>query len=177
MTGSPVFQKVILVCGLPGSGKSTVAEAIAQKLSIPILSADPIESSIVKSGIARSFETGLAAYFVAEALAAEQLKVGMSVIIDAVNPVKEAREMWRNLATKFGAQRIVIECLLDSHLHKTRIESRIRNMPGMPEVTWNDVENRRQEYVAWEEPRLVLDTAGNIQSNVERALNYINAQI
>ena len=65
------MQKVIVVSGLPGAGKSTVAESVAGELRLPIFSVDPIEASIIKSGIQRSFETGLAAYLVAEALVNE----------------------------------------------------------------------------------------------------------
>lgn len=161
---------------MPGSGKSTAAEGIAETLKIPIFSVDPIEASLIRSGKKRSFETGLAAYVVAEALASEQLRLGISVIIDAVSPVSEAREMWHNLATRFGARLIVIECVLDSGLHKKRIESRVRNMPGIPEVIWKDVEDRRKEYMAWEEPRLVLDTSESIQNNLEKSLEYINIE-
>jgi shikimate kinase len=39
-------QKVIVVSGLPGSGKSTIAEGVANKLRLPIFPVDPIESSI-----------------------------------------------------------------------------------------------------------------------------------
>jgi adenylate kinase family enzyme len=56
--------KIIIVSGLPGTGKSTIAEQIADKLHFPIFSADPIESSILKTKIERNFQTGLAAYFV-----------------------------------------------------------------------------------------------------------------
>jgi predicted kinase len=76
-------SKLIIISGLPGSGKSTVAESLAAKLSVPLFSVDPIESAILKSGLKRSFETGLAAYLVAEALAGEHLKLGLSVIIDS----------------------------------------------------------------------------------------------
>ena len=149
-------EKVLVVSGLPGSGKSTIAEDIANQLRLPIFSVDPIESSIIKSGIKRSFETGLAAYLVAEALADEQLDLGLSVIIDAVNPVQEARDMWQNLSHKHNAKLIIIECVLDRDLHKQRIESRVRNIHGIAEVTWSDVEDRRNEYLAWREERFNL---------------------
>jgi len=167
------LKKVIVISGLPGSGKSTVAEGVAEKLKLPIFSVDPIESSIVKSGLKRSFETGLAAYLVAGALAAEQLSLGLSVIIDAVNPVREARDMWHNLSDKHNSRLIIIECVLNGDLHKERLESRVRNMHGIPEVTWSDVENRRNQYLEWKEERLVLDTSESKEDNLGKALKYI----
>ena len=52
---------LIVMSGLAGSGKSTIAEAIGRVRGCPVLSVDPIESAIVGSGITRSFETSLAA--------------------------------------------------------------------------------------------------------------------
>jgi predicted kinase len=167
-------SKLIIISGLPGSGKSTIAESLAENLSVPLFSVDPIESSIINSGIKRSFETGLAAYLVAETLAGEQLKCGLSVIIEAVNSVQEARDMWHNLVRQQDATLIIIECVLNSELHKERIESRIRNMHGIPEVTWEDVENRSKEFVPWIEERLVLDTANAHEESVKKALDYIH---
>lgn len=166
---------VIIIVGLPGVGKSTVAEGLAEELAFPLFSVDPIESSIIKSGAERSFQTGLAAYLVAEALASENLKLGLSVITDSVSAVKEARKIWCDLSKKHHARLIIIECVLDSDSHKKRVESRVRNIHGIPELTWNDVEDRRKIYVPWEEERLVLDTAGNAEENLERALKYIDS--
>lgn len=164
---------LIIISGLPGSGKSTLAEAIARTLTLPILSVDPIESSIIKGGIPKSFETGLAAYLIAETLAAEYLKLNISTIIDAVNPVKESRELWYNLSKRFNAQLVIIECVLDQETHKKRIKSRVRNIHGLPEVTWDDVENRRKLYLPWSEERLMINSANNVEENLKKALEYI----
>jgi len=165
--------KLIVVSGLPGSGKSTVSEAIAEQLKFPIFSVDPIESSILKSGLAKNYETGLAAYIVTQNLASEQLKLGMSIIIDAVNPVNEARAIWHKLEKEYNAKLIIIECTLDKEIHKKRLHDRVRNMHGIPEVTWEDIENRKKEYLPWQEQRLVLDTAQPHEENVHKALLYI----
>jgi len=169
-----VKSKLIIITGLPVSGKSTLAESIANKLKLPVFSVDPIESAVLKTGIKRSFETGLAAYLIAETLADAQLKLGISVIIDAVSPVKEARDMWQKLSRENHAHLVIIECVLNPDLHKKRVESRIRNIHGIPEVTWKDVENRRKEYLKWKEERLVIDTASSPKYNLTKALEYIN---
>lgn len=168
--------KLIVIAGLPGSGKSTLSEAIAKKLCIPVFSVDPIESAVISSGFKQSFETGLAAYQVAAALAHEQLKLNISVIIDAVSPVIEARQMWQKLSTDHKARLIIIECInSDIELHQQRIEARVRNIQGIPEVTWEDVEKRRLEYLAWTEPRLTIDTAEDLDTNISKSLTYIDS--
>ena len=164
--------RLIVFSGLPGSGKSTLAEQVSKKIKIPIFSVDPIESAIIKSGIEKSFETGYAAYLVAENMAIEQLKLGISVIIDAVNSVKEAHEIWINLAKKYNVKLFIIECVCTNlSIHKERIESRTRNIYGIPEVTWSDVEKRRNEYLNWDIPHLVVDT--NQNNNFEKIMEYI----
>ena len=168
------MKKLIVITGLPGVGKSTVAEGIARVLSFPVFSVDPIESAILQSGITRSFETGLAAYVVAERLAAEQLKLGISVIIDAVSGVQEAWDMWRGLSATYDARLIVIECVLAEEIHRQRIERRVRGLHGIPEVTWADIEKRKLEYLPWDKEHLLLDTSGARESVIEKAVDYVN---
>jgi len=171
-------NNLILLSGLPGSGKSTLAEAVAKKLRLPLFSVDPIESAIIRSGIEKSFETGYAAYLVAESLATEQFKLGSSVVIDAVNAEEEAKGVWRELAKKQNATLIIIECATsDTALHKKRIEERVRSLHGLPEVTWERVEERRKAYTPWKEQTLKVDTANELQSNLEEAVRYIKRQV
>jgi predicted kinase len=152
-------QKLIVLSGLPGSGKSTLAEAISSSLSVPVFSVDPIEAAMWRGGLARS-QTGVAAYDVAVTLADEHLRLGHSVIIDAVNPVEAPRAAWRSLAAKHHVALKIIECVCaDEAVHRRRIEARIRAIDGMPEVTWARVLQRRAEYQGWTDERLILDTS------------------
>lgn len=163
--------------GLPGAGKSTIAERLAQRLHMPVFSVDPIESAMIRAGIAQSFETGLAAYLVAEALASEQLKLGTSVIIDAVNAEEEGKDVWRGLARRHGLDPIILEIYVgDQAVHRRRVEARVRNLHGFSEVTWERVEARRATWTQWKEPVLRLDATREIAVNVRAALDYIQAR-
>jgi predicted kinase len=167
-------QKLIVVAGLPGSGKSTVAEALSGALSLPVFSIDPIEAAMWRGGLAKA-ETGIAAYEVAIALAGEHLRLGHSVIVDAVNPVEAPRAAWQDLAATHRADLRIIECVCsDETVHRQRVEARVRNIAGMPEVTWARVLQRRAEYEPWTDPRLTLDTsAQSAEQLLVAAVNYL----
>jgi predicted kinase len=165
---------LIVLSGLPGSGKSMVAEGLSRTLSIPLFSVDPIEAAMWRGGLAKD-QTGIAAYEVAIALADENLRLGHSVIVDAVNPIEAPRAAWRSLAAKHRAEMKIIECVCaDEAVHRRRIEARVRNIAGMPEVTWDRVQRRRAEYEAWTDARLTLDTsAKSADQLLAEALNYV----
>ncbi|MEM7639007.1 MAG: AAA family ATPase [Pseudomonadota bacterium] len=169
-------QKLIVMAGLPGSGKSTIAKGLAESLEALLLSVDPIEAAMWESGLSRS-ETGITAYSVARAMAAENLKLGRTVVIDAVNPVEAARNMWRTLSAECRVPLIFIEALCaDEAVHQSRIEARIRNITGMSEVRWDRVVERRQEYEPWTQTRLQLDTSKEAASElIQTALAYLES--
>ena len=68
----------------------------------------------------------------------------------------------------------IIECVcVDEAIHRQRIEARVRNIAGLPEVTWARVLERRAEYEAWADPRLVLDTSrASPEQLLSDALDY-----
>ncbi|MDP3076028.1 AAA family ATPase [Bradyrhizobium sp.] len=167
-------MQLIVLSGLPGSGKSTLAGGLSRTLSIPVFSVDPIEAAMWRSGFAEQ-STGIAAYDVAVALADEHLRLGHSVIADAVNAVEAPRAAWRHLAGKYRADLKIIECVcMDEAVHRQRIEARIRNITGMREVTWARVLERRAEYEDWADARLILDTSADAPEGLlAAALRYV----
>ena len=167
-------QRLIVLAGLPGSGKSTLAEGLSRHLALPILSVDPIEAAMWRGGLSRD-QTGIAAYEVAQALAGEHLRLGHSVIIDAVNPVEAPRAAWRRLAAEYRADLKIIECICaDEATHRRRIEARVRNIDGMAEITWARVEQRRAGYEAWTDARLTLDTSADTPEKLlAEAIGYL----
>ena len=166
---------LIVLPGLPGSGKTAIATGIAAARRLPVLSVDPIESAIVRAGIEQSFETGLAAYVVAEALADSMVTAGLSPVIDAVNSVDEARDMWRRLARTRGVELRIIECsIADDAAHRARLSGRERGL-AIPEPAWDDVVRRRETWLPWPEPHLTVDALADLGANVAAVLAYLDA--
>jgi predicted kinase len=174
MTDIPKLSPTLIVLsGLPGSGKTVLAEGLSRALSVPIFSVDPIEAAMWRVGLAKT-ETGVAAYEVAQALADEHLRLRLAVIVDAVNPVEAPRAAWRKLAAKYRVSLKVIECVVsDETMHRQRIEGRARNPAGTREFTWASLLQRRAEYEPWTDPRLVLDTSRTSPAQLlAQALSY-----
>lgn len=164
---------LIAMAGLPGAGKSSVAEGLGRALRAPVVSVDPIEAALRRAGVAPGRLTGLAAYLAAEAVADGVLALGQSVIVDAVNAVEPARGRWRALAARHGvALRVIEVCCSSPTVHRARLEARHRGIAGLPEPTWADVEARRAEFEPWHEERLSLDSTADLAANIERALGY-----
>ena len=88
-----------------------------------------------------------------------------------MNSIELVRAWWRDMAAEFGVARALIECACsDRDLHRRRIESRHRNIPGfIYEPSWADVVQRMDEYELCEEDRLVLDAVRPLEENQRRA--------
>jgi predicted kinase len=162
------------MAGLPGAGKSAVAEDLGRALGCAVLSVDPVEAAMWRAGVDRAAPTGLAAYVVVEALAAEQLSLGHDVIVDAVNAVEPAREQWRGLAGRTGATLRFIEVRCsDEREHRRRLESRKRGIEGFPEPLWETVHSRREGLEEWRGERLVLDSMASRRTNLNAAIDFL----
>lgn len=93
----------------------------------------------------------------------------------SIAPVEAARENWRKLAHANDANLMLIEVICtDEQIHKQRIEARVRNIEGKPEITWERVLERKCEYEPWPDERLILDSVENSDSILEKALEYIH---
>ncbi|GAB2461807.1 AAA family ATPase [Conyzicola lurida] len=167
------------MAGLPGTGKSAIAELVGARLLKPVVSVDPIESAILRAGIDNDQPTGLAAYLVAETLADSVLRSGHGAIVDAVNAVDPAREQWVALAARHNEPLVFIEVVCsDLALHRSRLEARERNLPHVSEPSWFAVEQSLDEYSVWSGtsgsvPRLTLDSVEPLDALVDRAIEFI----
>ena len=163
---------LVVMSGLPGVGKSTLADALGKAIGAAVLSVDPIEAAMWRCGITRS--TGVAAYEVAATVAEHQLSLGLSVIADSVSSVEAARDTWRRAAKRVGSELRVVEVTCsDPEVHRQRLADRRNVIAGLPEPSWDDVQRRRAEWEPWPEDRLVIDAMQGLAENTATALHFL----
>ncbi len=148
---------LIIFGGLPGSGKTTIARALARELGAVHLRIDTIEQAIRASDMLRS-EVGPAGYMVGYGLAEDNLKLGKIVVADSVNPLKVTRDAWLSVAAKSGVPAIEIEIVCsDRDEHRRRAETRASDVPGLRKPSWEEIVTR--DYEDWGASPIVIDTA------------------
>jgi predicted kinase len=149
---------LIVFGGLPGTGKTTLARAVADEYSATYLRIDTIEQALRSSGVLAGNDVGPAGYLVAYALAESNLRMGRMVVADSVNPLVVTRDAWRQVAATTSSEIVEIEVVCsDPTEHRRRVETRATDVPGLALPSWQDVVER--EYEPWERSRIVLDTA------------------
>ncbi|MGN7512486.1 AAA family ATPase [Aeromonas salmonicida] len=160
---------LIIFSGLPGSGKSTIARALAKRLGAVYLRIDTIEQAI-RDAERTGEEMGPAGYFVAYELARENLKLGSIVITDSVNPIQLTRDAYHDIALSVGVPCLDIEVVCTNpSLHRERVESRTADIAGFALPDWQAVLDR--DYEPWDRDRLILDSAIlSVEQSVEQII-------
>ena len=170
---------LIVFSGLPGTGKSSVAEAVGRKLSIPVFAKDWLEASILRCGLGQNLEysatLGEIGNELLTTLTLRQFYLGQSAILDSVAKIEMIRQKWRTLARIHNANWRVIECVCsDELIHRDRLSTRRRGIPGWYELTWSDIEQVRARYEPWQDERLILDSTNSLDHNIQAALRYLS---
>ncbi|WP_336774777.1 AAA family ATPase [Paenibacillus sp. MMO-58] len=141
--------------GLPGAGKTTLSSALARELRGVYLRVDAVEHAMKEAGM---LVDGPEGYMVCYAIASQNLRLGLDVIADTVNPIQITREAWRNVAESLEIPFMEIEVVCsDEREHRHRVETRKADIPDFVLPTWGQVRNR--QYEPWDRDRIVIDTA------------------
>lgn len=148
---------LVVMSGLPGTGKSTLAKSLAADMNMMWLRIDTIEQALKDSQRLKG-DVEDAGYRVAYALAELNLKAGVSVVADAVNPWMLIRDAWRDVAHRCGVRVVEVETLCsDVQEHRHRIETRDTGIPNLARLDWDKVIQR--DYHPWARDCFRVDTS------------------
>jgi len=147
---------LISFSGLPGSGKTTIATELARRLGAAYLRIDTIERGLEELCSVMVQGEG---YALARRIAADNLRLGLDVVADSVNPWELTRREWQTVSRDCGAECLDVETVCsDAAEHRRRVESRVADIAGLRLPTWDEVLER--DYQAWEGERILVETSG-----------------
>ena len=168
---------LVLVTGLQGTGKSTVAALVANLLGAPLIAHDwamsglrPFPEVQTTLDAMQPPGHGRVGWSILRALGRSQLRRGSSVVLDGVARAPEV-EMLRTVATEERAQFLAImtECS-DPAVHRSRVEGRDRGIPGWYEFGWSHAEESCKNWDPGMSVDLKVDSAEPL-SAIQRTIN------
>lgn len=182
--------RVIAVGGVIASGKSTLAERLANTLGAPVVDTDRTRKNLL--GVAATTPLATAAFsgayapqqtneVYAETLrrADAVLRSGRTVVIDASFRSRSARADAVELARHHGVPFLFVECRVTRDLARQRLRERAREAS----VSDGRLEIFEHFVAAWQpadefptSEHLVLDTALAPESNLERILEHLDME-
>lgn len=109
-----------MITGLPGTGKTSFAMALAQHLSFSHFNSDMLREELGRKG---RYDTASKAFIYTSLLArvTEALKAGRSVIVDATFYKEALRRPFQEMGSAFEVPVIWIELHAAEHLIKERV--------------------------------------------------------
>jgi hypothetical protein len=175
--------RVLLIGGGPGSGKTTLAHAIAASSGWLVLSSDELRKDIcgVPHDEDRTEAPWSGMYDLATtdrtyAALVEQaemaLDAGQSVILDASWIAERYRDLARAMCRRAGADLVELECSVSSAVAKARIAERRAERRDASDAATDTVDRMAARRDDWPTSHRI-DTNGPLAESVRRAFGHL----
>ena len=170
----PTGGALVALCGLPGTGKSHFAAALAARIPCQVLGSDRLRK-ILAPEPRYTREEHARVFRAAHALLESLLAQGHRVVFDATNLTERAREPLRDIADRVGVPLVLVQFDAPPTLVRQRLARRSR---GEIDDTWSDADWRiycrlypGQEPVAG--PHLDVDSSQSIEPVLEELVRLL----
>lgn len=178
---------LVLVGGLPGTGKSTVARSVGEERGWVVLRSDEVRKQL--AGVEASthepagFKEGLYREDVTEATysallgqARTHLELGCPVVLDASWSSSTRRDAAAVLAEQCSAELIQLRCEAPDTLAGQRIAARSRRGDDPSDATAEVARAMAAEFDPWPEAE-TLDTSGELSSTLKAAARVVSTRL
>jgi predicted kinase len=167
-------QTLLLLKGHPGTGKSTLALAVARRLAWPLVDKDAIKDHTYQLP-----QGNVLAYEIMWEVTRHQLEVGLSVVVDSPLSYPLAYATGQELARQYSARLVVVETSLAEEQWQARLDRRLHEPPTHRLAGWANMQNLLNDYAAsWRYPiapahHLRVDTSQPVEQIVQTITHYL----
>jgi len=153
--GASAAGDLVVVCGLPGVGKSTVAERVAERVDGERLRTDVVRKELFEEPSYTDAETA-AVYAALLDRARERVASGASVVLDATFADAQLRADARGVGESDAGSFTLVEVVCEESVVKRRIERR----DGISDADFEVHLQFKREFDEIDADHVVIDNAG-----------------
>lgn len=165
---------LILICGLPATGKSTVARRLAKLTRAELLRTDAIRKRIILKPSYSKKEKNTV-YRTVFLLADYLIKNGVDVIIDGTFYTESLRREAQEIAKRRGARFFLVETSCPEKLVLERLKRRKRSLRSLSDADLEVYYKIKKIFEPITEEHITVETAWDIKKAVNEAYEQIRA--
>ncbi|MDY6835562.1 MAG: ATP-binding protein [Chloroflexota bacterium] len=166
---------LVVVSGLPGTGKSYFSRRLAQRIPLVILESDALRKVMFPSP-SYTQEESTRLFQATHRLIETLLKKGISLVLDATNLQEPHRERLYNISERVGAKLIMVRVEAPDHVVQQRIADRGMNLyrEDKSEATWAVYQRMKGTSQVIRRNHFAVDTSRDIDPVVQKIVREIN---
>lgn len=151
---------LVLVSGLPGTGKSHFCHKLAERVPLAILESDALRRVIFPNPSYSLDESGHL-FQVLHRLVEQLLKEDIPLVLDATNLSERHREHLYSIADRLNAKLVIVQVTAQPELVRQRLEDRpkIRERTDSSEADWAVYEKMKPTVDRIRRNHFVVDTS------------------
>lgn len=161
------YPVLILMSGLPGSGKSYLSERVASELSAVVIESDRLRKALFPKPTYSAQESALV-HRACQRTMRWLLCKGVRVIFDATNLVEFQREMLYHLAESSGARLLIVRVVAPEEVIRERLAQRNADAHSASDADWRIYRRMSKREQTIRRPYLCIDTSEDIDAAVRK---------
>jgi predicted kinase len=158
---------LIIISGLPGTGKSYLSKRLAERVQFLVLESDALRKTLFSQPSYTSRENARL-FEVIHLLLRELLSKGISVILDATNLSEQLCEQLYSIADRLDARLILVRVEAPPEVVYQRLESRARDPENKSDADWTVYRRMRSTVDRIQRKHHVVDTSRDITPVLKR---------
>ncbi|MBM4405478.1 MAG: ATP-binding protein [Chloroflexi bacterium] len=180
LTHSPAIARpfLLMLSGLPGTGKSTQAKKLAERLSATIIESDDIRRKLFAAPAFTDVESSYVfqvCYLVMERL----LKKGVPIVFDATNRLERHRQQVYDIAEACKADLHIVHVDAPQAIVRERLERRLKK-PGIKSqavADWKVYVRMRRDVERIGRPHMSINTAKETDAAIEKVVAAVKQKM
>lgn len=168
---------LVLITGLPGTGKSTVANHLSKRINASVLRTDEIRKRLFVKPKYTDEEKEIvykSLFLIAEKL----LKVKSNVVIDGTFYKRSLRHRIYRTAASTRSRLIIVECVASVDAIERRMRRRKnRKKKGLSDADYGVYKKIKREYEAITSEHIVLDTSRPLNETLNELYSTISLSL